>query len=58
MPLDCRMADNEQKENDLKAQIEKIADSIKEQGTFLDFSDFFYYFQPLKISQRETVTAP
>jgi len=29
---DCRMADNEQKENDLKAQIEKIADSIKEQA--------------------------
>ena len=37
------MADNEQKESDLKAQIEKIADSIKEQGTskFVAFFDFF-----------------
>ena len=26
------MASNDQKESDLKAQIEKIADSIKEQG--------------------------
>merc|ERR1712128_147437 len=29
---DCRMANNEQSESDLKAQIEKIADSIKEQA--------------------------
>ena len=37
------MADNEQKENDLKAQIEKIADSIKEQGTFWFFRIFWQF---------------
>ena len=37
------MADNEQKESDLKAQIEKIADSIKEQG-ISEVCGFFFTF--------------
>ena len=35
------MASNDQKESDLKAQIEKIADSIKEQGSLKLFNNFY-----------------
>ena len=37
------MASNDQKESDLKAQIEKIADSIKEQGNLKKFQILLQY---------------